>query len=83
MMEYAEPLDFIRSGLVKVDDVLLCLDATTSGKEIVPWPTGLWMIAKRVERLGDRSLIGCALLLSPGALGVQQDVFIISIGLRS
>jgi hypothetical protein len=83
MMEYAEHVDFASSGLVKVDDVLLYLDAAAAGKEIISWPTGLWVIAKRAERLGDRSLIGCALLLSPCALGVQQDVFIVPVGLRS
>ncbi len=70
MMEYAEHVDFAGLGLVKVDNVLLCLDATTSGKELVPWPAHSWVIAKCAERLGDRSLIGCALLLSPSALGV-------------
>jgi hypothetical protein len=64
MMEYAEHVDFASSGLVKVDGVLLYPDAAAAGKEIVSWPTGLWVIAKRAERLGDRSLIGWALLLS-------------------
>jgi len=40
-------------GLVKVDDVLLCLDAATSGEEIVSWPAHEWVIAKRAESLGD------------------------------
>jgi hypothetical protein len=70
VMDYAEHFDFVSSGLVKVDEVLLYLDAAASGEEIVSWPAHSWVIAKRAERLGDRSLIGCALLLSPGALGV-------------
>jgi hypothetical protein len=53
MMEDAEHFEFTSSGLVKVDDVLLCLDAATSGKEIVSWPAHEWVIAKRAESLGD------------------------------
>jgi hypothetical protein len=82
MMKYPEHFDFTGSGLVKVDDVLLYMDAAASGKEIVPRPAHSWVIAKRAERLGDRSLLGCALLLSPSALGVQQNVFIVPVGLR-
>jgi len=53
MMEDAEHFEFTSSGLVKVDDVLLCLDAATSGEEIVSWPAHEWVIAKRAESLGD------------------------------
>jgi hypothetical protein len=36
MMEYAEHFNFPSSRLVKVDEVLLCLDAAAPRKEIVP-----------------------------------------------
>jgi len=37
-MEDAQHFDLASSGLVKVDDVLLCLDAAATGKEIVSLP---------------------------------------------
>jgi hypothetical protein len=74
MMEYAEHVNFSSSGLVKVDDVLLCLDAVTSGKEMVAWPTGLGMSGEHVQCLVDHSSIGRLLRLPPCAPRVQQDV---------
>jgi hypothetical protein len=74
MMEYAEHFDFLSSGLVKVDDVLLYLDAAASGKQIVPWPTGLGMPGEHVQCLVDHSSIGRLLRLPPCAARVQQDV---------
>ena len=82
MMENSEHDDFIRSGLVVVDDVLLYLDAAASGKEIVPWPTGLWVLGRASQEPESIAVsIGCLLLGSPGALRVQQDVFQVPLGL--
>jgi len=74
-MEYAEHFDFVSPGLVKVDDVLLCLDAAASGKEIVPWQTGLGMPGEHFQCLVNHGSIRRLLRLSPCAPRVQQQVY--------
>jgi hypothetical protein len=74
MMEYADHFDFASSGPMKVDDVLLCLDATTSGKQIVPRSTSLWVLGEHLKSLNHHGFVRCLLLGAPSAPRVQQDV---------
>ena len=74
MMEYAEYFDFGSVGLVVVDDVLLCLEAATSGKEIVPMSTRLWVPREHFKSLNYHDFVPCLLLGAPSASRVQQDV---------
>jgi hypothetical protein len=67
MMEYAEHFDFASSGLAKIDDMVICLDATASRKEIVPWPTGLRVLAEQFKCPRNCRLVGRRLLLSKSA----------------
>lgn len=64
MMEYAERYKFASSGLVKIDDMVFCLDAAAFRKEIDPWPTGLWVLAEQFKCPRNRRLVGLRLLLS-------------------
>jgi hypothetical protein len=57
VMEYAEHFDFVILGLVKVDDMLLRLDAAASGKEIISWQTGLGVPGEHVQCLVNHASI--------------------------
>jgi hypothetical protein len=59
MMEYAEHVDFISSGLVVVDDVLLNLNAAATGKESVSGSTGLWVLGEQFKSLNHQGFIRC------------------------
>src|SRR5215212_855403 len=83
MMENSEHFDFANSGLVKIDDMLFRLDAVASRKEIVPWPTGLWVLAEQFKCPRNRRLVGLRLLLSPSLPGKQRDAFEVVVSFKS
>ncbi len=73
-MEYAEHLNFANPWLVKVDDVLLNLNAAAAGEAVVPWPPGLGVLRQHFQRLVDRGSVVRLLALSPRTPRVQQNI---------
>jgi hypothetical protein len=74
MVQDAEYFDFVGLGQMEIDDMLLHLDATAPVKEIISWPTSLWVLGDHLQRLVDHGAIRCLLRLSPRAPRIQQDV---------
>lgn len=74
LMENTNNLDLVRIWFVKIDDVLLDLEAAASGEAVVARTTSFGESRKHVQSPLDRGSIPRSLAGAPSAPRVQQDV---------